>query len=483
MRDHCFAWNGNLPTSQSQDVTAAFIRRPTRPVRELRARAGRTPNTRDRHVDLLRALAISAVVIGHWLAAVVTYEDGVIGGRNVLEVLSWTHPLSWLFQVMPVFFLVGGYANAASLTSHRRRGGDATTWLLVRADRLLRPTTAFIVTLAAAALMARLLGADPALVGTATWVASIPVWFLLVYLAVVVLTPAMHALHQRAGLAVPIVLAGMVAAGDLARLRLGLPHLGDANYLLAWLAVHQIGFSWRDGRLPARPGVALPLATGGLAALVLLTVVGPYPVSMVAVPGEQGQNTAPPTLALLALAIAQTGLALLASERSNRWLRRTRAWTAVVAVNAVILTVFLWHMTAVLVGAVTLYATGLFPQPPVGSGAWLLLRLPWVACLAFVLVVLVAMFGRIELRSGRRPHPEARRRASEQRSGAHALRVLTVAGVAAVLAGLLGITTAGPGDHGPTGLPTTALLAYLLGTAELRWLQRSAVGAPPRATK
>jgi hypothetical protein len=384
---------------------------------------------------------------------------------------------------MPVFFLVGGYANAASLTSHRRRGGDATTWLLVRADRLLRPTTAFIVALAAAAMVARILGGDPALVGTATWLASIPLWFLLVYLAVVVLTPAMHALHQRAGLIVPVVLAGMVAVGDLARLRLGLPHLGDANYLLAWLAVHQVGFSWQDGRLPTRPGVALSLGAGGLAALVLLTVVGPYPVSMVAVPGEQGQNTAPPTLALLALATAQTGLALLTSGRSNHWLRRTRAWTAVVAVNAVILTVFLWHMTAVLVGAVALYATGLMPQPPVGSGAWLLLRLPWVACLAFILVVLVAMFGRIELRRDGQPHPEALGRAAGQRSPAHALRVLAVAGVAAVLAGLLGITTAGPGDHGPTGLPTTALLVYLLGTAELRWLRRSMVGAPPHAAR
>jgi hypothetical protein len=471
MEDHCF---GNVPPSRPHGVTGGFARRATRPVRELRTRAERTPETRDRHVDLLRGIAISAVVIGHWLAAVVTYDDGVMGGRNVLEALPWTHPLSWLFQVMPVFFLVGGYANAASLTSHRRRGGGAATWLLVRADRLLRPTTAFIVALAAAALVARLLGADPELVGTATWLASIPLWFLLVYLAVVVLTPVMHVLHQRAALIVPVVLVGMVAAGDLARLQLGVPHLGAANYLLAWLAVHQVGFSWQDGRLPTRPGVAVPLVMGGLAALVLLTVVGPYPVSMVAVPGEQGQNTAPPTLALLALAIAQTGLALLVSDRSNRWLRRTRPWAVVVAINAVILTVFLWHMTAVLVGAVVLYATGLIPQPPVGSGAWLWLRLPWVACLALILVVLVAVFGRIELRSDLRSYPKATPRDAGHRSWARALPVLTVAGVAAVLGGLLGVTVAGPGDHGPTGLPTAALLGYLLGTAEMRWIRRSA---------
>jgi hypothetical protein len=52
--------------------------------------------------------------------------------------------------------------------------------------------------------------------------------------------------------------------------------------------------------------------------------------------------------------------------------------------------------------------------------------------------------------------------------------VLTIVGVAAVLGGLLGVTVAGRGDHGPAGLPTAALLGYLLGTAELWWVRRCA---------
>jgi fucose 4-O-acetylase-like acetyltransferase len=445
----------------------------TRRSDELRGLVEATPPHWNRHVDLLRALAISAVVLGHWLAAIVTYDEGGLGGGNALQVLPWTQPLTWLFQVMPVFFLVGGYANAASLTSHRRRGGDATTWLLVRTGRLLRPTTAFVLALTAAALAARILGADPQLVGSFTWLASIPLWFITTYLAVVVLTPVMHALHHRAGLVVPVVLLGAVAAGDLARLRLGWPYVGEANYLLGWLAIHQVGFSWQDGRLSARPGVALPLGVGGLAALVLLTGVGPYPVSMVAVPGAPVQNTAPPTVALLALAAVQVGLALLVSERSNRWLRRARVWTVVVAVNAVVLTVFLWHMTAVVLAAIALYPNGLLPQAPAGSAAWLLLRLPWLACLTLVLLVLVAVFGRIERRSGPRPHRRATEHDGARPVAARGLKVLTGTGIAVLLAALLGVTLAGPGDHGPAGLPTTALLGYLLGAAALRQVRRT----------
>src|SRR3712207_8362855 len=52
-----------------------------------------------------------------------------------------------LVQVMPVVFLVGGYANAASWTSHRGRGGSGAAWVRARALRLLRPAAPFLTVL------------------------------------------------------------------------------------------------------------------------------------------------------------------------------------------------------------------------------------------------------------------------------------------------------------------------------------------------
>ncbi|MFG1703735.1 acyltransferase [Nonomuraea sp. M3C6] len=432
-----------------------------RAARELRRKAEQTPARRDRHVDLLRAVSIAAVVIGHWLVIQVTY-DGGLHGASLLDLVPWTRPLTWLFQVMPIFFLVGGFANAASLASHRRHGGGVSGWTLRRTDRLVRPTTMLLAVLTTVALVAGAVGADPAMIGMAVWVAGIPLWFLVAYLAVVVLTPPMHVLHRRYGLAVPIVLVLLVGAGDVARLGLRIPHGGEGNFLFAWLAVHQLGFAWQDGRLPR---LALPLALGGLVALVALTVFGPYPVSMVGVTGEI-QNTSPPTLALLALATAQTGLALLLHDPCERWLRGVRRWTVVVAVNSVIMTLFLWHLTAAVLGVLALYPTGLLPQPSPGSVPWFLLRLPWLAVLALILCLLVAVFGPVERRAGPSPPVPGR--------GAG---VLTAIGMAGVLAGLLGIAMAGPGHHGPAGMPTGALVAYFAGAAVLRFT-RSGRGGP-----
>lgn len=439
----------------------------------LRELAERTPPQRERYVDLLRALAILIVVLGHWMVVVVTGGARGLNGFSALEVLPWGRPITWFAQVMPVFFMVGGFANAASLTSHRRRGGDVQDWLLDRSARLVRPTTALLVTLGAAALIARWAGVDPAQIGRMVWLASIPLWFLLVYLVVVFLTPLMHRLHRRAGPAVPLALVGLVAAGDVARLAFDAPTLQLGNFLFAWLAVHQIGFAWQDGTLPDRPVVAVPLLVGGAAVAVLLTVAGPYPVSMVDIPGAPFGNLSPPTLALLALATAQLGLLLLLRDSGNRRLRRLGPWMAVIAVNSVILTVLLWHMSAFALVAAAVNASGLFPlpRPPGDTVAWVLWKLPWLAVLLMVLGALVAVFGRIE----RRGAVPSRSRWTPRALCRPRLRATaTTVGYAACVLGLLGVSDAGPADHGPLGLPTAAVAGFLAGAALLR-AARSAV--------
>jgi peptidoglycan/LPS O-acetylase OafA/YrhL len=428
----------------------------------LRQIAESTPSRRDRHLDFLRAVAILAVVLGHWLAIVVAYRDGFTGD-SIVAFVPWTRPLTWLFQVMPVFFLVGGFSNVTSLDSYRRRGGTAAGWMLARTDRLIRPTTVLLLVLGCAALSARLAGVDWPTTAKAVWLACIPLWFLVAYITVVFLTPMMLALHERAGLAVPVLLAVLVGLGDAARLTLG-PLFASGNFLFAWLAVHQLGIAWRRGALTPRRAVAVPLAGGGLLALVLLTVPGPYPVSMVMVPGEVLNNTSPPTLALVALAATQTGLALLLHDRVGRWLRRTRPWMIVVAVNTVIMTIFLWHMTAAVIAVVLLYPTGLMPQPPPDSVAWWLLRVPWLAVLGLVLAVLIAVFGRVERRAGPSPDPALPHSGPVRRAA-------SAAGSAAVVLGLLLGAASGLGQGASAVLPVASLLVYLAGAGLLRALR------------
>lgn len=423
--------------------------------------AAATPKHRDRYVDLLRAVAIVLVVLGHWLAVAVTVRDGRLSGVNAgvaaLQALPWARPLTWLFQVMPVFFLVGGYANAASWSSHQRRGDDAASWVRSRAFRLLRPTAVFVVLLAAAMGLGRAVGLDPETVRNTAWVTAIALWFVPVYLAIVALAPLLISWQRRWGSGrIMALLVAWVGIADLSRIVFGESSLAWSTYLVAWLAVHQLGVAWRDGTLTRSPWTARLLCGGGLLTLLLLTGPGPYEVSMLGTVGPGLPNIAPPTLALLALAMAQTGLILMLRGPVDRWLAKPRLWAAVVAVNSVVLTVYLWHMVPLAVVTPALVLTGVLPQYPLGSAAWLLLRLPWLLALTIVLIVLIAVFARVEQH---RLHGEE----TTQPDMASGAKGRLAVGVLACLAGLTGLVTTRFAGLVPVGVPVLELTAFVTG--------------------
>jgi len=94
--------------------------------------------------------------------------------------------------------------------------------------------------------------------------------------------------------------------------------VGWLNYGFIWLAVHQLGYAWRDGYIAgARQG--LIWVTGGAVVLIGLITLGPYPVSMVSVPGQEVSNSLPPKIAILALGIVQCGLLLSIEAPMRRW--------------------------------------------------------------------------------------------------------------------------------------------------------------------
>jgi len=380
-----------------------------------------TPARRERYVDFLRVFSLAVVMLGHWLMAAVEWRDGRLVAGNVLEAAPASQWLTWVFQIMPVFFIVGGFANTASWTAALRDGRGYGTWLGSRLVRLVRPVLAFALVWSAVAVGLTVAGIDPAAVRAGS--IAQPLWFLAVYVVVVAVAPAMVSAQRRWGWGVCVALAAGVALVDLARWPFGVPLVGWLNLGLVWLFAHQLGVAWREGSFAGwsrRRVVAT--AAAGLGGLFVLTGAGGYPHSMVGGVGEARSNTFPPSLALVTLGVWQFALALLVRPAVDRWLDRPRAWGAVVAANGMAMTVFLWHLTALVIVAAVALPAGLVPQPEVGSAAWWAFRPVWVVLLALMLAPLVMAFARVELRRVVAPS------ASAWRAGSAA--VLVAAGMA-----------------------------------------------------
>ncbi|MFE9491071.1 acyltransferase [Streptomyces sp. NPDC006641] len=342
---------------------------------------------RNRCADLLRVCAIGGVVLGHWLLVSITYRSGHLSGLDALQYVGWGRWLTLLLQVMPVFFVVGGYANAISWMAHQQRGEGWTNWLRGRMLQLLWPTTVYVVMGALAVTAARIADVDKVALARAGWLAALHLWFLPVYLLLIALTPLLLAAHRRWGLAVPAVMAVAAAGVDAVVLGPHLPLIGFVNYLLVWGTMHQWGFAWQDGTLTRPRWRCGMLFAVGAVLLTTLLARGPYPVSMIGT-GARAGNTTPPSIALLAFAATQTGLLLAVEPAVERLLARPWRWRLVSRLNRTVMTVYLWHMTPVIIVAVTFYPTGVMPQPTVGSAQWWALRPAWITLLTALLVPL-----------------------------------------------------------------------------------------------
>ncbi|MEV7311493.1 acyltransferase [Streptomyces microflavus] len=357
-----------------------------------------TPPGRDRAVDALRALAILGVVGGHWLVTALVADSGTVRGASPLVYLPHLTPVSWVFQTLAVFFLVGGMVAAGSWASARKRGVPYGQWVGGRLARLFRPVAAVLVvwTLAAGAMLVSGVG-EPTVLALAKLVWS-PLWFLLVFAGLTALTPLVARLHPLWPLAV-------VLHVDLVRFGLGGPgELGWINVVAGWLVPYCLGASVARGGLRGRRnGWALLL--GGAAAAVSLVLWAGYPASMVGVPGGRISNLDPPTLAAVAFGLAQCGAALLLLGPLRRALRRPAAWAAVALVNLAAMTVFLWHQTAMIVVTASALLVAGEPLPglhtvPDGVG-WVVARLLWLPVFALALLVCWAAFRNYE-QGGRR---------------------------------------------------------------------------------
>jgi acyltransferase-like protein len=228
-------------------------------------------------------------------------------------------------------------------------------------------------------------GVSGSLLEYAGWAVAMHLWFLAVYVIVVSLTPIAIAAQRRWGLLVPAALAAGVAAVDAASLAGHVPYLSWLNYLLCWAVLYQLGIAWQSGLLAGRRSGLL--AAGSVCALALLIELGPYPVSMIGVPGQAVQNTEPPSLAMVAFGCAQAGLVISFAPVVNRALRQDAIKRVLSRANSNVMALYLWHMIPVVIVAIVGYPAGLLPQPVEGGADWWLARLEWVAILSLVTAV------------------------------------------------------------------------------------------------
>jgi hypothetical protein len=416
--------------------------------------AEETPADRNRYVDLLRALSISAVVLGHWLIAAPAFMGGIASFDHLLQIQPRAQWLTWLFQVMPVFFFVGGYSNGVSWDGAQAKGLRYSFWLESRLKRLLGPVIPLVLLWGLLGIAGYFIGLPEKMIQLGSQISLVPTWFLAIYFIIVMFVPLTRALWRKLGLLSVILPFSLAVIGDIVYFNTEYQWYGWFNYFFIWGAVHQLGYAWQQGRFTGVvPSLCLALVSGVF--LVLLTQLGPYPISLIGVPGAEFSNTTPPKLPLIALGLTQIGLLLALEGPIRNWLSNAKVWTVTVLVNGFIMPIFLWHSTVMILTIGTcfwLLPIVLSLEP--GSATWWAYRPVWIAAYFAIMMLSLPIFMWLERKLGSGT--------SKHNSGIAVIVFgLGMCGGLAVLAGV-GVT----GD-GAFGLNWLAILLPLVGAAAL----------------
>ncbi|GAA0902156.1 hypothetical protein GCM10009557_78210 [Virgisporangium ochraceum] len=294
---------------------------------------------RDRYLDALRAGSLLVVVAWHWFGT--TLDPSTYSTRPSVSAPG-LFLASWVLQVMPVFFYVGGCLH---LKAYR------PGYVRSRTVRLLRLEAPLLAD-------GTVIGAVLAALGGLEWARSTvefalsPLWFLAVYLMLVALLPVAVWLHRRLGLGALAVLGAVAVVVDVLRIGFALPGVGWVNLVVVWMLAHQAGFH-HDRLVAARRTVGYGLLSAGVLGLTTLVVVFGYPGWLVGVSTEKWSNMSPPTVAIVALVALQAGLIRLVQPFATRALATPRAGRILDRLNRYGMPVYLFHLSALLLAVVT----------------------------------------------------------------------------------------------------------------------------------
>ncbi len=311
------------------------------------------PGVRDLALDVVRSWSLLVVVLGHLLMLIVLWddEDTPATGNTLTSGAPWPF-VTWVLQVMPLFFIAGGAVN---WRSNERFPGTYSQWLWQRVARLMRPTIVYLTVLAILFTVVTVLVprriTDPYVQGVTG-----PLWFLAVYIPVTALTPATSAWWRRHGVVTIPLLLAVVIAVDVVRLN-AIETLGAVNMVVAWTLVHQLGYWYRAG--VSRRAAAACIVLGLGSNVVLTQVLHWYPTSLVGIPTERFSNMAPPTVILVCHAFVLLGSFVLLAPWVRRRFVTPRVFRATARAGLFAMTVYLWHMLVLVAWLALLHLLGL----------------------------------------------------------------------------------------------------------------------------
>lgn len=350
--------------------------------------------SRNHLVDLARIGSVLIVVIAHTLL----YQLSIDGGRVLIT--PWAPAriwwlISWFATIVPVFFVAAGFANAVIVDRATIQGATYAGYLVQRVRRILGPLSLYLAVSTVISTVPAWAGMLDEAVELSRRFAQL-LWFLAIYLVILAVAPFAVRAHDRWGL-LPMAPLLVAAIGvDWWSFAVDNHEVRWLNLVFIWLLAHQWGVAYHRGWFRGWPVWRNAVTMVIFVLLITWLIFGlGYPASAVGWADIPIANVQPPTIAIAALGLIQT-CALGILERLG--VARTLPPSVerfVATANALLFTVYLWHIPAILLAGSALSLLAL--AWPAAAGL-LLSQVVFLGVVLAVVVILVPLIARVEFR-------------------------------------------------------------------------------------
>jgi hypothetical protein len=320
-------------------------------------------------------VSLLAVIVGHTVMATSIVADDVLIWSNLLTESVIFQALTWVFQIMPLFF----FAGVAACVESWHSGASWGDWLMRRCTRLYRPVFYYLAFWISALAILRYFLPEHVYEPVAGISIQL-LWFLGAYVLVLAAVPLLARITTTGRLVAAVAgTYAFIAVIDVVRINVDVPvGIGYLN-LVAWLIPGMLGVAYRRHLLAGRASLLL----GGAMFVVnlLLMWAGPYELSLVGIETQQLKNMTPPSLLLAGHAIMLCALAIAAAPAIARWARRPRVWWLTAIGNSGAMTLYLWHIP-LLLGIHLVFDYLGYPRYDAGGAAFVALSVLQFAIMA-----------------------------------------------------------------------------------------------------
>ena len=215
-----------------------------------------TSISRERFIDFTKIIGLIFLITNSF--SLLRFQES--GGELFVENLSVNSQsltvFTWFTAGMSLFFFSMGFNNLIAWYSNVGRDGSQWNYLVDRINTLLGPV---IVWIFSSTIVLNILSRSenfPNYLTTSQdgimpsvefilW----PLWLVSIYLVMVIFAPFTIFLHKKYPYATVLGLITMTILIDNIDFSLNLSYIRLFNYLFFWIAIHQLGYFYADGKI------------------------------------------------------------------------------------------------------------------------------------------------------------------------------------------------------------------------------------------